>query len=158
MADSASRGSGGVVEEISKLSVEQLGAVKEQVDAELNVLQNSITSIRTAANRFEMAANALHNLSLQKEGQKMLVPLTASLYVPGQLENVDRVLVDVGTGYYIEKTLPDGSDYCDRKIKFLKANHDKLVEVANDKRNTAEQVSLVLNAKMRAQMATTASE
>ncbi|KAL2631512.1 hypothetical protein R1flu_016198 [Riccia fluitans] len=139
----------GVAEEIAKLSVEQLQAVKEQVDAELSVLQDSVGSIRTAANRFEMAANALHNLSLQKTGQQMLVPLTASLYVPGVLDNVDNVLVDVGTGYYIEKSLADGNDYCDRKIKFLKANHDKLVEVANDKRNTAEQVSLVLQAKMR---------
>jgi hypothetical protein len=28
-----------------------------------------------------------------------------------------------------QKSLPEGTDYCERKIKFLKANHDKLVEV-----------------------------
>ncbi len=28
-----------------------------------------------------------------------------------------------------QKSLPEGNDYCERKIKFLKANHDKLVEV-----------------------------
>ncbi|BBN09116.1 prefoldin alpha subunit [Marchantia polymorpha subsp. ruderalis] len=145
--------SGGVVQEVAKLSVEQLQAVKEQIDAELSVLQDSVGSIRTAANRFEMAASALNNLSLQKEGQQMLVPLTASLYVPGVLENVDNVLVDVGTGYFIEKSLPEGKDYCDRKINFLKANHDKLVEVASEKRSAAEQVSLVLQAKMRSSAA-----
>lgn len=32
----------------------------------------------------------------------MLVPLTASLYVPGKLDDADKVLVDVGTGYFIE--------------------------------------------------------
>lgn len=32
----------------------------------------------------------------------MLVPLTASLYVPGTLDDADKVLVDVGTGYFIE--------------------------------------------------------
>lgn len=32
----------------------------------------------------------------------MLVPLTASLYVPGTLDDSDKVLVDVGTGYFIE--------------------------------------------------------
>lgn len=31
------------------------------------------------------------------------MPLTSSLYVKGQLANVDRILVDVGTGYYAEK-------------------------------------------------------
>lgn len=35
-------------------------------------------------------------------GKKMLVPLTASLYVPGTLDDADKVLVDVGTGYFIE--------------------------------------------------------
>lgn len=35
-------------------------------------------------------------------GKKMLVPLTASLYASGTLANTNTVLVDVGTGYYIE--------------------------------------------------------
>jgi len=37
-------------------------------------------------------------------GKKMLVPLTASLYVPGSLDDAEKVLVDVGTGYFIEVT------------------------------------------------------
>jgi len=36
-------------------------------------------------------------------GKDVLVPLTPSLYVPGKLKNVGSVLVDVGTGYFIEK-------------------------------------------------------
>lgn len=32
----------------------------------------------------------------------MLVPLTASLYVPGKLDDADKVLVDIGTGYFVE--------------------------------------------------------
>ena len=32
----------------------------------------------------------------------MLVPLTASLYVPGKFDDAEKVLVDVGTGYFIE--------------------------------------------------------
>lgn len=33
----------------------------------------------------------------------MLVPLTGSLYVPGKLCDVENVMVDVGTGYYVQK-------------------------------------------------------
>ena len=36
-------------------------------------------------------------------GKPILVPLTSSLYVSGKLKNAGKVLVDVGTGYYIEK-------------------------------------------------------
>lgn len=31
------------------------------------------------------------------------MPLTSSLYVPGKIEDVETVMVDVGTGYYVEK-------------------------------------------------------
>ena len=33
----------------------------------------------------------------------VLVPLTGSLYVPGKLCDVENVIVDVGTGYYVQK-------------------------------------------------------
>ena len=36
-------------------------------------------------------------------GKAILVPLTSSLYVPGRLLDVENVLIDIGTGYYIQK-------------------------------------------------------
>ncbi|KAL6189682.1 hypothetical protein ACLB2K_036085 [Fragaria x ananassa] len=106
--------------EMEKLSVEQLKAVKEQTDLEVNLLNDSLNNIRTATTRLELASSALHDLSLRPSGKKMLVPLTASLYVPGTLQDPDQVLVDVGTGYFIEKNMPQAKDYCDRKISLLK--------------------------------------
>lgn len=35
-------------------------------------------------------------------GQPLLLPLTESLYVSGTLESVDTVLLEIGTGYYVE--------------------------------------------------------
>lgn len=32
----------------------------------------------------------------------MLLPLTESLYVSGRLESVETVLLEIGTGYYVE--------------------------------------------------------
>jgi len=36
-------------------------------------------------------------------GKPILVPLTTSLYVPGTLADKENVIVDVGTGFYVEK-------------------------------------------------------
>jgi prefoldin alpha subunit len=33
----------------------------------------------------------------------ILVPLTNSLYVRGKLSDPDRFIVDIGTGFYVEK-------------------------------------------------------
>lgn len=36
-------------------------------------------------------------------GKEILIPLTSSLYVPGKLTDVENVVIDVGTGYYVKK-------------------------------------------------------
>ncbi|KAI9085001.1 hypothetical protein K1719_032993 [Acacia pycnantha] len=134
---------------IEKMSIEQLKALKEQADLEVNLLQDSITNIRTATARLDIASSALQDLSLRPQGKKMLVPLTASLYVPGTLDEADKVLVDVGTGYFIEKTMTEGKDYCERKINLLKSNYDQLVDVATKKKSVADEAGAVLQAKLK---------
>ncbi|XP_028766957.1 probable prefoldin subunit 5 [Neltuma alba] len=134
---------------IEKMSIEQLKALKEQADLEVNLLQDSINNIRTATARLDIASSALQDLSLRPQGKKMLVPLTASLYVPGTLDDADKVLVDVGTGYFIEKSMTEGKDYCERKINLLKSNYDQLVDVASKKKSVADEAGAVLQAKLK---------
>lgn len=68
----SSRG-GGVVRagELEKMSLEQLKAVKEQADIEVNLLQDSLNNIRTATGRLEIASTALHDLSLRPPGPSL---------------------------------------------------------------------------------------
>ncbi|XP_076927102.1 prefoldin subunit 5-like [Bidens hawaiensis] len=144
---------GMMIAELEKMSVEQLKTIKEQSDQEVNLLQDSLNNIRTANTRLDLASAALQDLSLRPTGKKMLVPLTASLYVPGTLDDAEKVLVDVGTGYFIEKTMEEGKDYCERKINLLKSNYDQLLEVTSKKKSIADEAGLVLQAKLK-QLAT----
>lgn len=57
-----------VAMELEKLSVEQLKAVKEQADLEVNLLQDSLNNVRTATARLDIASNALNDLSLRPKG------------------------------------------------------------------------------------------
>ncbi|KAJ1400147.1 Prefoldin alpha-like [Sesbania bispinosa] len=122
MASSKS-GSGGGGISLQSMSVEQLKAVKEQTDLEVNLLQDSLNNIRTASTRLEIATSALQDLSLRPQGAKILVPLTASLYVPATLHDSNNVLVDVGTGYFIE--------------------------VASKKKHVADEAGAILQAKLK---------
>ena len=46
----------------------------------------------------------------------MLVPLNQSLYVPGRVADANKLLVDIGTGYFVEKSLKETKEYLERKV------------------------------------------
>ncbi|MBA0675718.1 hypothetical protein Goari_017243, partial [Gossypium aridum] len=70
MASSRGGGSQQVIRagDMEKMSLDQLKAVKEQADIEVNLLQDSLNNIRAATGRLENASAALHDLSLRPQG------------------------------------------------------------------------------------------
>jgi hypothetical protein len=66
----------------------------------------------------------------------MLIPLTPSVYVAGKLAEQDRVLVDIGTGYFVEKDCKGADEYYVRKVKYLQEQLGMLGQVLADKRQS----------------------
>ena len=62
------------------------------------------------------------NLIYVVEGNSILVPLTSSLYVRGSLTASDNVLVDVGTGFYVEKDCHSAVEFYTAKIQQVSTN------------------------------------
>ena len=77
----------------------------------------------------------------------MLVPVTEGLYVPGKVGETDKVLVDIGTGYFVEKTPKGAEDYCKKKVLEMQANMEKIMGVAKMKQKQLVMVSEQLNAR-----------
>ena len=72
-------------------------------------------------------------MTKDNDGKEVLVPLTGSMYVPGKLTNPDKVVVDIGTGYYVEKKSKDAQDYFDRKVKFVTENMTRVQAIGSEK-------------------------
>jgi len=87
---------------ISNLSLQELNMVKEQLDSEVTTLQQSVNQLLIAGNKFAASESALASVHATNDGKEIMVPLTTSLYVPGVVGDISKVLVDVGTGYFIE--------------------------------------------------------
>lgn len=90
----------------------------------------------------------IDNIPLDKT---LLVPLTSSLYVPGKLASTSHVLVDVGTGFYVEKTTDDALTFYNGKIEELAGNIKELENVVNGKANNLRMIEEVLRQKMLVQ-------
>ena len=67
------------------------------------------------ARKFKDSQEVLNYLEAFGKDKEVMVPLTSSLYVPGVLEDVNNVLVEVGASYFIEQDIKKANGYCDRK-------------------------------------------
>lgn len=56
-----------------------------------------------AQNKFHESGLSLQKITTEVKGETILVPLTGSMYVPGTITDIDHVIIDIGTGYYVQK-------------------------------------------------------
>lgn len=129
--------------EVENLSPQQLGVVKEQLEQEIEKLTASFSQLRHAGTKYRASRSAIDSL----EQRELLVPLTASLYVPGMLVNPETVMVDIGAGYFVEKNKQDAKAFCERKMLMLKENMDKLSTLISQRRRTFELVVQTMQKK-----------
>lgn len=66
--------------------------------------------------------------------------MTNSLYVKGKLSQPDRVIVDVGTGFYVEKDVKSAADFYEDKVKVLDVNIKDLEAIVQGKGNNLRMV------------------
>jgi prefoldin alpha subunit len=96
----------------------------------------------------------------------ILVPLTNSLYVPGKLSNPDHVIVDVGTGYFVQKVYrtvssfqshrPDSSHqtraqaltHYQNKVDYVRGNLETLQNTIEKKQDNLNYLMNMMQSKM----------
>ena len=142
---------GGMEMNIDTLTPDQLNYLKKQIEDEVDTLSDSFTSLKVALSRFEGSKQTLKDLANTKVGTPLLVPLTTALYVRGTVDNVDNVLVDIGTGYYAEKSTEEGQSYLDRKIAALKESLSLAQKALTNKRNDYQVVMQAFQVKAQQQ-------
>ncbi|KAK3575126.1 hypothetical protein QTP86_020810, partial [Hemibagrus guttatus] len=118
---------------LTELSLPQLEGLKSQLDQETEFLSSSIAQLKVVQTKYVEAKDSLNILRKSNEGKELLVPLTSSMYVPGTLNDVEHVLINVGTGYYVEKNVEDGKDFFKRKIDFLTKQMEKIQPTLQEK-------------------------
>ncbi|KAI9928830.1 hypothetical protein ASPWEDRAFT_49035 [Aspergillus wentii DTO 134E9] len=157
MAPSDTPASGGTAPgtvNIASLSVPQLRALQTRLTTELEHLTSSHAKLRAAQSRFRDCVRSINEgvVGSEKKGtdgkDDILVPLTSSLYVKGKLADREKVLVDVGTGFYVEKTTAKATEFYDNKVKDLDANLAELEKIVSTKSTQLRVVEDALRQKV----------
>ncbi|EKM74885.1 hypothetical protein AGABI1DRAFT_116690 [Agaricus bisporus var. burnettii JB137-S8] len=142
---------------INDLDISQLADIKKQLEEELNHLTSSFAQLKQAQAKFKSCIDNITEVKPQNKDKVILVPLTNSLYVPGKLSDVDNVIVDIGTGYFVKKTRPQAIKYYKGKVDYIKTNLNALEETIGKKRENLNYLVSALQSKLQNQPETTKS-
>ncbi len=116
-------------ETLRKLSVEMrfLEQTAEAIQSRINMINAVITDL-TYANM------TLEGLEKEKENSELMVPIGGNSYIKARLANPNQVIVGMGAGISVEKTLQEAKDIIKNRLENLeksKANlQQQLAQVA----------------------------
>jgi prefoldin alpha subunit len=133
------------------LSMAQVEQVRSQLQSEIEMLQSSIQRLQFAQEGFGESMLAVSRLPINNQDNSLLVPLSSSMYVPGRLSDPEHVLVDIGTGYFIEMRPKKAQDYFKRKHDYIQIEIDKLQKVLYDKLLTRQQINSIIQMSLQEQ-------
>ncbi|CAH1114371.1 unnamed protein product [Psylliodes chrysocephalus] len=137
--------------DLTSLNIQQLSSLKQQLDQELNLFQESLGSLKMAQGKYQTSGETLEKIVQDAEGQDMLVPLTGSMYVPGKLHDTKNVIIDVGTRYYVEKDIEGAKDYFNRKVKFVTEQMEKIQWLGMEKSKIRDAIIEIAELKVQQQ-------
>uniref|UniRef100_A0A8C7V6D8 Prefoldin 5 n=1 Tax=Oncorhynchus mykiss TaxID=8022 RepID=A0A8C7V6D8_ONCMY len=110
----------------------------------LKFLTSSIGQLKVVQMKYIEAKD-----SLTAQTTLLMHPMFCSMYVPGTLNDVENVLVDVGTGYYVEKNVDGTKEFFKRKIEFLTKQIEKVQPALQEKHGMKQAVIEVMNIKIQ---------
>lgn len=127
------------------MNPEQLSAVKQQLEQELQHFTQSLQALNLAKSKFKECIEDTKSVSRSEEGGNILVPLSSSLYVSGKIKDNQSFMVDVGTGYYVEKTKEETVEFYQKKIDKLNKESVQIQDIIKEK----SQSSLAIENQLR---------
>ncbi|KAL7550013.1 hypothetical protein ACHAWF_013266 [Thalassiosira exigua] len=134
---------------IDAMSLEELNSVKQNQEARLEQLTAQYQQLRAASARLSGARTALSSLPVNGgEGREIMIPLTESLYAPGKIVEPNRVLVELGAGFFVEKGAKDAARVLERKGRVVDANGENVKAAAEAASRNARAVSQAMQGKM----------
>ncbi|XP_050432345.1 prefoldin subunit 5 [Adelges cooleyi] len=135
--------------DLKKLNLQQLAKMKEQVYKEVNLIQDSLTSLKIAQKRYLSSQEALESTKSRPSGTKLMIPLTKSMYAAGQLTDPEHVTVCIGAGYYLRLEIDDSIQYFKRRVNSLVEQMESIQQIGIEKQKLQNVITEVIEIKVQ---------
>jgi prefoldin alpha subunit len=142
---------------VYQLPIEQLEGLKEQLDNDVQSLGTAYDGLYNGRNRYldnhdviDQYKAVCENATKTGAEQEVLVCMTSSLFVRGTVIPSDKVLVDVGTGYFLEQSMEHAKKYFTSRAAQIKESMDQVEKTIVLKQRQQNQVIDALQQKTAA--------
>ncbi|XP_034184077.2 prefoldin 5 [Osmia lignaria lignaria] len=135
--------------DLTTLNLQQLTSLKQQLDLDLGIFQDSLQTLKIAQTKFQESGSCLEKITPAMEGNEVLVPLTGSMYVVGKLADTSNVLFDIGTGYYIQKNVSDAKEYFERRVSYITTQLENIQQLGLEKSKVRDAVVDTIEMKLQ---------
>lgn len=134
--------------DLDSMSLEELNQAKQQEEQRLQALSSRFAQLRSAAARLSASQRAVSELTPSCEGKQVMVPLTESVYVPGKIHDPNKLMVELGTGFFAEKSTKDTNAFLERKVRLVDHNSENVTKAIQVTRQNMEHISMTMQGKM----------
>lgn len=102
-----------------------------------------------AKTKFAASKEALEQFRDGWENKTTLIPLTGSMYVPGRVKDINNFIVDIGTGYYVEKDRESAKEYFKGRVDFVGDQLEKIEYIGYEKSQIRDAIMEVMQIKVQ---------
>lgn len=132
-------------------------AVELQVlEGTAEALQSRINLVNAALTELMVANATLEGLEKEGKGAPLFVPIGGGSYVKASLESVDTVIVGIGAGVAVERTIKEARENLENRVAELEKTRDTLrqqliqvVERIRDSRSKFQELSAGMSERER---------
>ncbi len=95
---------------VSEQDVRNLAMQHQEMQKRAEMTQQQMTAVQMAADDCIRAIGAISELKDAEDGVEMMLPIGSNSYIHAKLNKVDKVVVNVGAGISVEKTMDDAKE------------------------------------------------
>ncbi|OBA21093.1 Prefoldin alpha subunit [Metschnikowia bicuspidata var. bicuspidata NRRL YB-4993] len=136
--------------DLSQLEPQQIVEIRKSTEEEIQHFTQSLKALQTAQLKLQDCISTIDNMD-STDNSALLVPMTSSLYLPGKIKDKGTYLVDIGTGYFAEKSSSEAKLVYQKKHTKLEGDSRKLKEILVQKNEIMNQINMVLRKIMMEQ-------
>jgi len=131
--------------DLSRLVTEQRLILQE-----MERLYSEIALLERAIAERQMALASLNEYKNAEEEKETLVPIGGNVYIPSKLVPKKSLLVGVGAGIYVAKSVDDAINFINEALaKLNRAHRERLAALENLRRRYDEITAMIAELRMR---------